>query len=159
MEEVTAQVQTEDTSQVQGNVLGLVAGLVSTKTYLPFVTTTDDQPTELSLDSLGADFIETEDHKAYFVTAEIVGTDVNGFRTAGFRRWCLVHRNVGVASVAFDNEGDSGSDLFLGTAGQTATIEADTATDGRIKIIVTGNIGETYKWAATVTVTETVASA
>jgi len=155
MAEVVAQVQTEDTSQEKGNVLGLVAGGVSTKTYLPFGVTTDNVQTELSIDSEGVDFIETADNKSYFVTVEVVGKDITGTNTAGFRRWCMVHRDTGAASVLFDNEGDSGSDLFIGAGGLSATVEADTATDGRIKIMVTGLVGETYKWAATVTVTET----
>lgn len=155
VDEVVAQVQTEDVTQKKGNVLGLVAGDVASKTYL-LTTVTDGAVTKpLSLDNLDEDFLETEDNKSYAITGTVVARDVATGDTGYNTMFAIYKRGVGVATLTL-LQGNN-YDFFSGTIlvnFPTHTNFAADVVNGFMNLEVTGYAGVVVKWGATFTVTE-----
>jgi len=151
-DEVVAKVQTEDTTQAEGNVLGLVAGDAATKTYLMFAATDGAETAKLSLDSLGIDFLESEDNKTYLIDAHIIERDTAGQDSGTIRLYGYVSRGTGAASMLV-NQISSVPREDVALFGVAATLTADTTT-GAIDINVTGLTGLIIKYVARVMVTE-----
>ena len=152
-DETVAKVQTEDTTQESGNVLGLVMGDMATKTYLMTATSVDDVTAKLSLDSKGIDYIESEDNKSYLVDAHILVRDPAGQETGTIRLYGYVSRGVGAATMLV-NPISSVTRTDIPWQAIVATLEPDTTT-GMIDIKVTGVPGYTFKWVARAMITET----
>lgn len=150
-DEIVAKVQTEDVTQPEGNVLGLVMGDMATKTYLMTGVTVDDAVAKMSLDSKGIDFLESEDNKTYLVDAHIIERNTAGQDSGTIRLYGYVTRGVGAASLLVVQITSVAREdaAFAGAA----TLTVDTTT-GAIDINVTGTLGMTVKWVARVMVTE-----
>lgn len=151
-DEVVAKVQTEDTTQEKGNVLGLVLGEAATKTYLMAAMTDGAVTAKLSLDSLGLDFLESEDNKTYLVDAHILERDTAGQDSGTIRLYGYVSRGVGAASMLV-NEISSVPREDVPLLGVNVTLVPNLTT-GMIDIEVTGLGGLVIKWVARVMVTE-----
>lgn len=152
-DEMVAKVQTEDITQEQGSVLGLVLGDTATRTYLLWSATDGDVTAKMSLDSKFQDFLETEDNKTYLVDAQIIERDLDSQSSGTIRLFGYVSRGVGAATlVATQISSVPREDAPL--LGVSATLTVDTTT-GAIDINVTGLAGLRIKWAAKVELTET----
>jgi hypothetical protein len=152
-DEIVAKLQTEDTTQEQGNVLGLVLGDVATRTYLLWSATDGAVTAKMALDSTFTDFLESQDNRTYLVDAQIIERDINGLDSGTIRLFGYVKRGVGAATLVV-NQISSVPREDAPLLGVSATLTANTTT-GSIDINVTGLTGLQIKWAAKVELTET----
>lgn len=155
MAEVTADFMQEDATQTQGNIYGLVAGKNATKNYLLWAQTVDAVTGKMSLDSVGADFLETEDNKTYGIEIMLVARDVAGQDSMWGQFTAVVTRGAGVATTLMPQQ--NSFDFYdVGTLAGLHSNVAITASavDGSINIEVTGLAGVTINWAAQVRVVE-----
>lgn len=156
MAETVAKMITQDVTQTAGDVVGLVAGSGKVTDYLMYpAQTVGAVQAELSLDSLNADFLETQDNKTYLLEVKCVGRDVATTDQVWFDLHFAVVRGVGFATCLQKNGGlglTGNADLALATAVLDLTV--DTLTDGHIIIRPTGVAGITMNWVASVRVTE-----
>lgn len=147
----TADLVTEDTTQEQGNVVGLVNGSAKTTTFLLRKELANGVTGELALDG-DAEYLETEDNKAYFIYVNMVGRDGANTEAYFARRGALIKRGVGAASLTI--EWSNAESWFDTLSALTTFVFTVNLTDGHIGVEVANTSGVSMDFVARAEVTE-----
>jgi hypothetical protein len=130
------------------------SGDAQTGKYLLRTVTTNATPAEAFLDGTGGSLrLVLPDDSTWVFTARVVGhrTDANDGH-AGYRVEGVIFRKAGAATVAFQGV-PAKTVLAESNAPWDINITADTG-NGSLKVAVTGQVGKTIRWLASVETVE-----